>query len=350
MYKQQCRTCRVFVYPGAISCPYCRTRLEADMVPVGGGPPVRPQAAIGTMASMKHERDGDIEAARRHIAEALQFSSETGGSDELVKAWLFDLSPQELAPVMREYGQRYGLVRREYAEVTLPAWKSGRVQMSGMVAKRFFGMLPARMPLDQKYKIADRLWKHVGPSSEFRLRVGVDTPTDDVLSALRDHVEAKVAAYSIPKRFKQDFDWLAGGDIAAKEDILNRLRADEAAQVVEAVTEQFHVLRNRSVDRNGLYLRSWRQEARVGKHRIVIEFDRSADGVASDEEPYPRVRDPVEPARSAGRNAEPDRRIGPTAGRPTEKQGSGRWLWIATAAMALLAGGAGLAVALAQLD
>ena len=39
----------------------------------------------------------------------------------------------------------------------IPKWRTGRVQMSGMVAERLFNLLPPRMPLGVKYKLVEGL-------------------------------------------------------------------------------------------------------------------------------------------------------------------------------------------------
>jgi hypothetical protein len=90
--------------------------------------------------------------------------------DQGVKAYFFSLSPVELTAVLDDYQRAYGSEAREYAAKTIPKWRSGRVQMSGMVAERLFNLLPPRMPLGVKYKLVEGLWHHVGPSSKHRVR------------------------------------------------------------------------------------------------------------------------------------------------------------------------------------
>ena len=262
MGARRCRVCDKIAPHGAISCRNCRTPLRAVS---------------------RRSTEAGIEAARQHIKEAHQFTSEMGGADRVVKGWLFDLSPQERRPIMEEYGQRHGPKAREYAEDTLPDWMSGRRQMSGMVAKRFFDLLPSHMPLGKKYGLADDLWKHFGPRSEFRLLVGEDATVDEVLSVLRHHLDVKVRHYTIPDELARRFAWLAGDDVAAKLDMLNRMRDGESTMVVNAVAEQFAIMRNKSVSRDGQFMRSWRQELAIGKHQIVIEFDRSISHVVIDD-------------------------------------------------------------------
>lgn len=278
MGARRCRVCDRIAPHSAISCRNCRTPLRAVS---------------------RRSTEAGIEAARQHIKEAHQFTSEMGGADRVVKGWLFDLSPQERRPIMDEYGQRHGPKAREYAEDTLPDWMSGRRQMSGMVAKRFFDLLPSHMPLDKKYGLAGDLWKHFGPCSEFRLLVGEDTTAEEVLSVLRHHLDVKVRHYTIPDELARRFAWLAGDDVAAKLYMLNRMRDDESTMVIDAVARQYPIMRNNSVGRDGQFMRSWCQELAVGKHKIMIEFDHSISGVVIDNgsaSPY-RVPAESEPQR-----------------------------------------------------
>ena len=80
-----------------------------------------------------------------------------GGADQTVKKYFFGLSTTELNNVLTQYGRRYGDSAESYARQTLSRWKSGRVQMSGMVAERLYSFLPQRMPLTTKYDIAEEL-------------------------------------------------------------------------------------------------------------------------------------------------------------------------------------------------
>ena len=56
--------------------------------------------------------------------------------------------------------------------------------MAGQTAERLFKLLPPRMPLQAKYKLTEGLWKHFGPSSRKRLRIGLDARLEDVLEKL----------------------------------------------------------------------------------------------------------------------------------------------------------------------
>src|SRR5713226_2467806 len=91
------------------------------------------------------DRSYGRERALEHIAAARRLSAELGGMDQGVKAYFFCLSPTELSALLDEYERKYRRQAREYAADTIPKWRSGKVQMSGMVAERLFNLLPPRM-------------------------------------------------------------------------------------------------------------------------------------------------------------------------------------------------------------
>src|SRR5215469_5747346 len=101
----------------------------------------------GRSTGYRRSRSYGRERALEHIAAAKRLTAELGGMDQGVKAYFFSLSPVELSSILNEYQGKYGRSAREYAEQTIPKWRSGRVQMSGMVAERLFNLLPSRMPL-----------------------------------------------------------------------------------------------------------------------------------------------------------------------------------------------------------
>ena len=110
-----------------------------------------------------------------------RITAQLGGMDQAVKAYFFSLSPVELTAILDDYQRAYGSKASEYATDTIPKWRTGRVQMSGMVAERLFNLLPPRMPLGVKYKLVEGLWHHVGPSSKHRIRVGADANVAEVI-------------------------------------------------------------------------------------------------------------------------------------------------------------------------
>lgn len=169
-------------------------------------------------------RSNGREAAKRHIREAEEFSREMGGSDRDVKAYFFGLDDFELDAIFSEYGSKYGWKAEDYARSTIDNWRTGATKMSGLVAKRLFSFLPSRMPLNDKYQLAENIWIHFGPSSRHSFMVGPATDLHLIASTVQEKLDATVTSYDIPENIKKRFDWLSHGDVSVKEQLLNHFR------------------------------------------------------------------------------------------------------------------------------
>ena len=227
--------------------------------------------------SVGHER------ALRHIEEAKQLSRELGGADKDVKEYFFSLSADQLKSILEEYESIHGRSAREYAERTLPKWRSGRVTMSGQNAGRLFALLPPRMPLAAKYKLTENLWHHVGPSSRKTLRVGLNAGINDAVTAVRDHVEQVVINYKIPETLERRFNWLSVGDVHVKQELLNHLRQMEKTLAVEGVKAQLPVMLAHLNGTDGQHTHRLAQVLKVGKHELEILVDKGSPGVKLEE-------------------------------------------------------------------
>jgi hypothetical protein len=126
------------------------------------------------------------EAARRHIQEARQFEKEMGGTVSDVKKYFFSLKDAELNAVLAAYSRKYGASKEEYARQIFSRWKSGSTQMSGLIAKRLFDLLPPRMPIAKKLELAGNVWHHFGPSSRHHFTVGPNADPKLVMDRIRD--------------------------------------------------------------------------------------------------------------------------------------------------------------------
>ena len=228
-----------------------------------------------------HPRHSGIERARQHIREAEEFTRELGGSDQDVKQYFFSLSSEQLTDIFEAYG-------RQYAEETIDKWRAGQVQMSGLVAKRLFRLLPPRMPLREKYSLTEKLWRHVGPSSRKVLKIGLDVQVDNVVRAVRHHIEQVVTHYTIPDTLERRFQWLSSGDVQVKQALLNYLRQREKELVVVGVQEHLPVMLKHLHMDKGEYTHRMAQVLKVGKHELEIMIDKDASG-ARLENPAPLI-------------------------------------------------------------
>ena len=257
-------------------------------------------------------RSVGMERALQHIEEAKQLTRELGGADKDVKAYFFSLPAHQLKGILDEYESTHGRKAREYAERTLPKWRSGRVTMGGQTASRLFALLPPRMPLPAKYKLTENLWRHVGPSSRKMLRVGLNAGIEDAIDAIRDHIEQVVINYKIPESLERRFNWITAGDVHVKQDLLNHLRQMEKSLVVEGAKTQLPVMLAHLNSADGQHTHRLAQVLKVGKHELEILVDKRSSGV--------KLEEPSIAARVAF----------------TSSGGSYAWLWWIAAALALL--------------
>jgi hypothetical protein len=215
----------------------------------------------------------------QHIREAEELSRELGGTDKDVKEYFFGLPPSRLAHVLQLYRQRYGEKEYEWATKTFAKWKTGKVKMSGQTASRLFNLLPPLMPLGEKYKLTESLWRHVGPSSKRRLRVGTDASVDDAVGKAREHVEGVVNGYQIPDGLARRFEWLSAGDVTVKQQLLNHVQGLEKKLVVEDLRERLPVLINHLRQDSASMTKRVAHTLTVGKHELEVLVDRNASGV-----------------------------------------------------------------------
>jgi hypothetical protein len=221
------------------------------------------------------------ERALEHIADAKRLTGELGGMDQEVKAYFFSLPPPELSAVLDEYEQAYGSSARQYAAYAIPKWRAGRVQMGGVVAERLFNLLPTRMPLAVKYKLVEGLWRHVGPSSTYRLPVGPDVDVAQVVEFARSKITEFAVEYKIPADLERRFDWLAAGDVTVKQMLLSHIQEIEKAVAVEAVRAQLPVMLEH-LRSAGSHTGRLAQIIHVGKHELEIVLDKAKTEIVTD--------------------------------------------------------------------
>jgi hypothetical protein len=228
----------------------------------------------------RSSRDIGHEFARQHIGDYRRLEAELGGSVEDVKQYLFSLSPHQLRLILDAYERECGTEAREYAERTVAKWQAGKVHMSGTVAERLFKLLPPRMPLTAKYQLVESLWNHVGPKSKKTLRVGLDASVDQVIGAVRSHMDEVVTHYGIPEQLERRFNWLAAGDARVKQDLLNHLQQYEKQLVTEGTRVQLPVMIEHLRSAAGQHTHRLAQVLKIGNHELEVALDKNASGVA----------------------------------------------------------------------
>jgi hypothetical protein len=215
-------------------------------------------------------------AALEHIQQGQRLSAELGGLDKDVKIFLFSRSGNEVARLLDAYEAQFGAKAREYAEDTIPAWRCGTTQMSGLVAERLFRLLPRFMNLSDKLNLAKRLWEHTSPSSNKTFVVPPDVAPESLRDTLTQHLEQVVVPHAWPRQMEARFEWLAAEDVQAKQRLMNVLREEEARVLATAIADHVTPLINHlQASQEHAVVRASHAFA-VGKHRVLIEFRKPA--------------------------------------------------------------------------
>ena len=239
----------------------------------------RPRKGYSGRSYRKFVTNPGYEAAKQHIAEARQLTEELGGTVQDVKSYFFSLTPAELKKTMNEYGSKFGAPKQSYAEQTFDAWKTGKREMSGIVAQRLFGLLPPRMPLEKKYELVENLWKHLGPKSNKVLTVGYDVSPQAAVDAVANIMLSEVRAFTIPESMENRFKWLAAGDVSVKQKLLNHLQELEQQEIIAGTIMQLPVIFQHLNSPEGQSTRAAAQEIKVGNHKVRLEFERGHSGI-----------------------------------------------------------------------
>jgi hypothetical protein len=226
------------------------------------------------MGQWQYKSETEREKALRHIEEAKAFTAEMGGTDVDVKKYFFSLPWSELDSLFRDYGRRYGSSPEEYAREAFDFWKSGRRQMSGLVAKRLFEFLPPKMPLAKKYELADNVWRNFAPKTSHNYKIGKDTDIEDLSGTISNKLDSLITDFSIPSNIKNRFHWLASGDIHIEEQLLNYCRQQMKSLAFEKINLEIPVLQ-RQEKISSVFTGLLKTTIIINKNEISITIDKN---------------------------------------------------------------------------
>jgi hypothetical protein len=233
-----------------------------------------------------YKKSNSSAAAMRHIAEAAEFSSEVGGVDSDIKSYFFSLDAAQIASVMKDYRRHYGAKPADYAEETLSSWKSGRVKMSGLVAKRLFDLLPNKMPLASKYSLVESLWKVKSPSSSATLYIGPDAQNQDIQIAVSTHFQKVLTEFYLPDLIVNRFRWLAEGDVTLQQTLQNHYLNMEREVVKLGLANILPTLADHASRPTTVMLE---RKLLVGKNELKLVFSPHAVGISSSSPSIPQA-------------------------------------------------------------
>jgi hypothetical protein len=195
-----------------------------------------------------------------------------GGTVSDVKKYFFSLNDTRLDAIFTDYASKYGPSKEEYARYAFSRWRSGSIQMSGLVAKRLFEFLPPRMPIDTKLELAGNVWHHFGTSSSRHYTVGPNADPHLVIDRIRATLTKVIQDYNIPENVRNRFDWLSGGDVSVKEHLLNHFRQMDKKIATDNLNDQLPVLQAQMRDHSG-HTGSIHTRIQINKHSVQIWID-----------------------------------------------------------------------------
>jgi len=218
------------------------------------------------------------EYAQAHIQAGIEFSDEVGEADVIVKNAFFSLSSKALGPLLDKYEALYGTAPRDYAQQTIPKWRSGKVHMSGLVAKRLFDLMPPLMPLSQKNQIVEKIWKHYGPYSKGYLYVGPDVDRDALLAEIEKYFASLDVMHEIPEDLEDRFDWISSNDVTVKQQLLNYFIGQQRKVALASAKLNLGVIIDQMNAESAPQIKKLSHTAFVGNHQLEIKADRLRNG------------------------------------------------------------------------
>ena len=185
-----------------------------------------------------------------------------------------------MTTVLNAYEHRYGQAVREYAETALPQWRSGKREMSGLVAERLFSLLPAFMPLARKYDLVKSLWEAMCPRSHKTFCLGANADSREIIASVKRHLEEVVQNYAIPESIAKRFRWLAQDDVRLQQELHNYFL--QLNREVLSVATGDRIPRLLATVRAEGVVQRISQSIRIGNHQLDLVFVPAASGVSAE--------------------------------------------------------------------
>lgn len=196
-------------------------------------PPRRSYRSSGGYRSGRSS--GQIRALQ-HIEEAQELQRKYGGIFDDVKKTFFELPPECMNALLRDYGREHGEKALGYAEQTMPRWKSGQVKMAGQTMTRLLDLVPRHLPAQAKYELVKKVRiETLRRLSKTRVEISMraDDDSDGLLGRILD-VIARQCAIEFPEEFYELQGWINQNDaklmqemaVAAEQEALYARAAD----------------------------------------------------------------------------------------------------------------------------
>lgn len=189
--------------------------------------------------------------ASTHISQRNALSSTFGGIDKDVERLFLALGRDDLDDLLEEYAEQYGDAPAQYARDTFPKWKNGTVRMSGKVAERLLNLVPPRLPLSDRFDLVKKLRQKNFRRTFRTVHTSPEAWHADLVPAIKSLVEHGQTA-AISDAIKDRVDWLADGDTAAAERLLDQAMHEEARLRLAYLETEFSRLEQMIAAMNGL--------------------------------------------------------------------------------------------------
>ena len=150
--------------------------------------------------------------------------------------------------------------------------------MSGLVAERIFDLLPQFVTSRERQQIAEKLWKHLSPSSDNQLLVNPKSSPKEVREALDDYARRYIRSYNFPDRLRDRFAWIANRDVDLTQRLLNHFQQAEYYIAAETIRVRLPIIAEKLNTLHRGLTANATEEIRVGKHRLKIVFTRRCEG------------------------------------------------------------------------
>lgn len=168
-----------------------------------------------------------------HEAERRRVSETYGGIDADVREMFFNLPQKTFDIALIEYRKRHGQPAKDYAKKVYIKWKSGEVQMSGLVSERFLAIIPQFLDFGTKYNLLEKLCRcRVGS------RVKVQIPSDmTAVEAMETALDAIHTARStiLPDVIVTRLAWISDNDGILSVALLRDVFKNEYGVIVSSL-------------------------------------------------------------------------------------------------------------------
>lgn len=186
-----------------------------------------------------------------NVSQRYALTSTFGGIDRDVERLFLALDRDDIDDLLEEYEEEHGRPAAKYARDTIPKWRKGSVRMSGKVAERLLQLVPPRLPLATRFELVKKL----RAANFSKTRRSVHTTPQNWQQDLEPAIVALVKygqSAQLSDAIKERVAWLADGDTAAAERLLDQAMHEEARIRLAYLDVEFRRMEQMIAATNGL--------------------------------------------------------------------------------------------------